>query len=170
MPYNAIPAAWIEAGKPTKEELFDLIRSNQESFNTDIEALKQTSRIDILDFNVVGHFENYTEAELDKTMPIFRAPVNATITQVLITLLTVSTSGTLEIQLEKSTDNGVNWSPLLSTPATVTGTTVGSISGAVSFTSVAAQSFNENDLIRVSIEGLQVNQGNFHISIYGEVA
>lgn len=170
MPYSAIPPAWIEAGKPTKEELFDLIRSNQESFNNDIEALKQTSRIDILDFNVVGDVESYTEAEIDSVMPIFRAPVNATITQVLITLLTASTSGTLEIQLEKSTDNGINWSPLLSTPVTVTGTTVGSISGAVSFVSVAAQSFNENDMIRISVEGLQVNQGNFHVSIYGEVS
>lgn len=170
MPYSAIPAAWIEAGKPTKEELFDLIRSNQESFNTDIEALKQTARIDILDFNVVGYVDSYTEAEIDSVMPVFRAPVDATITQVLITLLTASTSGTLELQIEKSIDNGVNWTPLLSTPVSVTGTTVGSISGAVSFTSVAAQSFNENDMLRVSVEGLQVEQGNFHISIYGELS
>jgi len=170
MPYSAIPAAWIEAGKPTKEELFDLIRSNQESFNTDIEALKQTARIDILDFNVCGAVESYSEAEIDSVMPIFRAPVDATITQVLITLLTASTSGTIELQIEKSIDNGVNWTPLLSTPVTVTGVTVGSISGAVSFTSVAAQSFNENDLLRVSVEGLQVDQGNFHCSIYGELA
>lgn len=170
MPYSSIPAAWIEAGKPTKEELFDLIRSNQESFNTDIEALKQTARIDILDFNVVGDIENYTEQELDMVMPIFRSPVNASITQVLITLLTASTSGTLELQIEKSIDNGVNWTPLLSTPVSITGTTAGSISGAVNFTSPAAQNFNENDLLRVNIEGLQINQGNFHVSIYGELA
>lgn len=170
MAYIAIPAAWIEAGKPTKEEIFEYIRANQESFNADIEALKQTSRIDILDFNVVGAVESYTEAEIDSAMPIFRAPVDATITQVLITLLTASTSGNLEIQIEKSIDNGVNWTPLLSTPVTITGTTVGSISGAVSFTSVAAQSFNENDMLRASVEGLQVDQGNFHISIYGELA
>ncbi|MGL4790924.1 MAG: hypothetical protein ACRCW1_05885 [Anaerotignaceae bacterium] len=170
MPYSSIPPAWIEAGKPTKEEIFDLIRSNQESFNTDIEALKQTSRIDILDFNVSGFIEDYTQTEIDQIMPIFRAPVDATITQVLITLLSASTSGALQLQIEKSTDNGINWTPLLSTPVEITGTTVGSISGAVSFTSVAAQSFDENDLLRVKVEGLQVNQGNFHVSIYGELA
>jgi len=170
MPYSAIPASWIEAGKPTKEEIFDLIKSNQESFNTDIEGLKQTARIDILDFNVVGDIESYDDLEINQMMPIFRAPVNASITQVLICLLTPSTSGTLEIQIEKSIDNGINWSPLLSTPVAVTGTTIGSISGAVNFTSPAAQDFNENDLLRVSIENVQVNQGNFHLSIYGELA
>lgn len=170
MAYTPIPSAWIEAGKPTKEEIFQYIRDNQESFNTDIEALKQTSRIDILDFNVVGYIEDYTQTEIDQLMPIFRAPVDATITQVLITLLTVSTSGSLQLQIEKSTDNGINWTPLLSTPVEITGTTVGSISGAVNFTSVAAQSFNENNLLRVQVEGLQVNQGNFHVSIYGELA
>jgi hypothetical protein len=169
MAYTVIPAAWIEAGKPTKEEIFEYIRSNQESFNTDIEALKQTARIDILDFKVSGYISDYTVPELDTWTPMFRAPVSGTITQVLLTLLTVSTSGTLQIQMDKSTDNGINWTPLFSTPVSITGTSIGSISGAVNFVSPATQLFAENDLLRLRIVGVQVNQGNFHVSIYGEL-
>ena len=169
MAYTPIPASWIEAGKPTKEEIFQYLRDNQESFNADIEALKQTSRIDILDFSVTGNINDYDTAELLKFIPTFRAPVTGTITQVLLTLLSTSTSGTLQVQIEKSTDNGINLSPLLSSPVEITGTSVGSISGAVAFSSPANQAFAENDLLRIQILGIQVNQGNFHVSIYGEL-
>lgn len=170
MAYTPIPAAWIEAGKPTKEEIFQYIHDNMESFNTDIEALKQTASIDILDFSVTGYIPDYTNTELTAFIPIFRAPVNGTITQVLFSLLTASTSGILQIQMDKSTDNGVNWSPLFSTPVQITGTAIGSTSGSVSFVNPAAQLFNQNDLLRIRIVGLQTNQGNFHVSIYGELA
>jgi hypothetical protein len=169
MAYTVIPAAWIEAGKPTKEEIFEYIRNNQESFNTDIEGLKQTARIDILDFKVSGFISDFTVAELDKWTPMFRAPVSGTITQVLITLLTVSTSGLLQLHIDKSTDNGINWAPLLSTPVEISGTAIGSISGAVNFVSPASQLFNENDLLRLRVAGTQVNQGEFHVSVYGEL-
>lgn len=170
MPYTIMPADWIEAGKPTKEEIFQNLVANQISFNTDIEGLKQTSRVDLLDFRVTGEIESYSTSEVNSAMPVCRAPVNCDIVQVLIALLTTSTSGNLEIQLEKSIDNGINWNPLLSTPVTLSGTTVGSISGAVNFTSPATQVINENDLLRISIVGLQVGQGDFHCSIYSELS
>jgi hypothetical protein len=140
-----------------------------ESFNTDIEALKQTASIDILDFSVTGFISDYTSTELTSFIPTFKAPVSGTITQVLLTLLSASTSGTLQLQIDKSTDNGINWSPLLSSPVSITGTSIGSISGAVSFISPATQIFNQNDLLRARIVGVQTNQGRFHISIYGEL-
>lgn len=170
MAYIVIPDDWIEAGKPTKEEIFQRIKDNQESFNTDIEALKQTSIIDIIDCNLQGAFNDYTLTQLLEYVPVFKAPVSGTITSVVISLLEASTSGTLQIDLEKSTDNGASWSPLLNTPVSVTGITAGSISGAVNWISVASQEFNQNDLIRAKISGLQTNQGGFHLSVYGEVA
>lgn len=169
MPYTILPPEWIEAGKPTKEEIFQNLKSNQESFNSDIEALKQTATIDILDFSVTGFISDYTTTELTGFIPVFRAPVNGTITQVLFTLLSASTSGVLQLQMDKSTDNGVNWSPLFSTPVEITGTAIGSISGAVNFVTPASQLFNQNDLLRIRVVGLQTNQGQFHISIYGEL-
>lgn len=169
MPYLAIPPAWIEAGKPTKEEIFQYIRDNQESFNADIESLKQTSQFDIIDVKIAGSLNDYTQAELQLNMPVFKAPVSGTITSVVLTLLEASTSGTLQVDVEKSTDNGVNWSTLLTTPVEITGTTVGSLSGAVNFINAAAQDFNQNDLLRIALPGLQTNQGAFHVSVYGEL-
>jgi hypothetical protein len=169
MAYVKIPDAWIVAGKPTREDIFQYIQDNQESFNADIESLKQTSQFDIIDVKIAGQIVDYTEPEIQSRMPVYKAPVSGTITSVVLTLLTASTSGTLQVDIEKSTDNGVNWATLLTSPVEITGTSVGSISGAVNFINAAAQNFNQNDLIRISIPGVQVNQGEFHVSIYGEL-
>lgn len=170
MAYTALNTSDIEAGKPVKEELWQTVRDNQESFNTDIEALKQTSQVDIIDVKVTGKPEDYSAAELSARMPTYKSPVDLTITSIIITLLTASTSGTLEIEIDKSTDNGVNWTPQLSSSVDLTGTTVGSVSGAVVFASPALQDLAQNDLMRVRITGVQVDQGQFHLSIYGEVS
>jgi hypothetical protein len=169
MPYIALDDADIVAGKPTKEEIFQRIKDNQESFNTDIEALKQTAIIDVFDIKFGGDITNYTETEITERIPVFKAPVSATMVSFVITLLEASTSGNLEIEIDSSTDNGVNWTPLLNNPVTVTGTAIGSLSGAVDWTSVAAQSFNQGDLLRLRITGVQVDQGEFHVSIYAEL-
>ena len=170
MAYVAIDSASIEVGKPVKKEIFDTIRSNQEGFNTDIEALKQTSTIDVFDVKFGGEINEYSAAEIATFIPVFRAPVSATMVAFKVVLLEASTSGNLEVEIEKSTDEGVNWTPLLSSPVTVTGTTVGSVSGTVSWVDVPSQSFAQNDLLRLSITGTQVDQGEFHVSIYAEVS
>lgn len=169
MAYTPLNLSDIAAGKPVKEELWDTVRSNQESFNTDIEALKQTSQFDIVDCKITGNPHLYDATELTTRMPVFKSPVDVTITSVVLTLLTASTSGDLELEFDKSTDNGINWTPMLSSPVTLSGTTVGSVSGAVNFVSVALQSLAQNDLMRLRITGVQVDQGEFHISIYGEL-
>jgi len=170
MAYTAINTTDIEVGKPVKKEIFDTIRANQESFNTDIEALKQTSTIDIFNMTFTGSIDQYPLSEVSARVPHFEAPVAATIVGFSMTLLEASTSGTLEIEIEKSTDNGVNWTPLLNNPVELTGTTVGSISGTVDWVSVPLQSFNQGDLLRVSVVNVQVDQGSFQLHIYGEVS
>lgn len=169
MAYDPVLDAWIQAGKPTREEIFQYLKDNQESFNADIEALKQTAQVDVIDAKVAGNINSYNQAEIQERMPVYKAPVGATITSVVITLLETSTSGTLQVNIEKSIDDGVNWSPILTSPVSVTGTTVGSLSGAVNFIDTPSQSFDQNDLIRITIPGLQVNQGAFHVSIYAEL-
>jgi len=170
MAYDPLNVSEIAAGKPTKEEIFTKIKNNQDGFNVDIEALKQTSVIDVFDVKFGGRIDQYSQAQINTRSPVFRAPVNATIVAFKASLLTASTSGVLEIELEKSTDEGVNWSPLLLTPVQVSGLTVGSISGSVNWVDVPSQSFNQGDLLRLLITGVQVDQGEFHVSIYGEVS
>lgn len=170
MAFITIPPTWITAGNPTKEELFQYIKDNQDSFNADIELLKQTSAIDIIDVSIAGFPVDYSTTELQEYMPVFKSPLTGSITSVVLTLLEPSTSGTLQIDIEKSIDNGANWSPLLTTPVEITGTTAGSISGAVNFINTAAQDFNQNDLLRIVFTNAQTDQGAFHVSIYGELA
>jgi len=170
MAYDALLNSEIVAGEPTKEELFTKIKNNQDSFDADITLLQGTAKIDIFDIKITGSIENYTTGEITSRMPVFKSPVAATFVSFTMTLLTASTSGTLSVEIDKSTDDGVNWTPLLTTPVTLTGTTVGSVSGSVSWVSVPLQSFLQNDLFRLRIPGVQVGQGDFNISIYGELS
>lgn len=168
MPYVPLTAADIDAGSPTKEEIFQRIHDNMEFFDDEINDLQVVFKIDIFNLRFSGKLTQYTSSELNSFVPVYVAPAAGTIVNFVATLLTASTSGTLSIEIDKSTDDGVNWTPLLSTPVTLTGTTVGSQSGAVSFTSPAAQDFNQNDMLRIRFTTAQTGQGNFHISIYGE--
>jgi hypothetical protein len=170
MAYVPLSVTDIQAGKPTKKEIFTRIRDNQESFNTDIEALKQTSTVDVFNVKFGGNISEYSLSEIADRVPVFAAPVGGTLVAFKITLLEASTSGTLEIDIEKSTDNGVNFNTLLNNPVEVTGTTVGSVSGTVDWISAASQDFNQGDLLRITITNVQVDQGEFHVSIYGEVS
>lgn len=170
MAYVAIPLSDIEAGKPVKEEIFDTIRANQEEFNTRITGVEQVSKIDVFNIRFGGDVSSYTATEIEGRVPVFRASVGAQIVGFTTVLLESSTSGTLEVEIDKSTDEGVNWTPLLNNPVELTGTAVGSVSGSVDWVDVASQSFAQNDLLRVRITSVQVDQGSFHLSIYGELS
>lgn len=170
MAYDTLTAAQIAAGKALKEEILTKIKSNQDGFNTDIENLKQISVIDIFNIHISGDISSYSVAQIQSRSPIFKAPVKASITSFVFTLLSTSSSGTLEIDILKSTDNGINFSTLLNSPVELTGTAIGSLSGIVDFINAAAQDFNQNDLLKILITGVQVNQGDFDLSVYGEVA
>jgi len=160
----------LQVNLQKKKYLTRYVQIRSECFNIDIEALKQTSQIDIIDVHIAGEIEDYTQAKIQRRMPVWKAPVSGTMTSVVMSLFETSTSGTLELDIEISTDNGANWSTVLSSNVQLTGTTIGSISGSVNFINAAAQDFAQNDLIRIVIPGLQVNQGAFHVSIYGERA
>jgi hypothetical protein len=170
MPYDPLLAGEIEAGDPVKEELFQKIKDNQDYFNTQIDALQQTAIVDMFNIKFSGSINQYTVTQLNSRVPVFKCPVDGTIVSFTVTLLTASTSGTLELEIDKSVDDGVNWTNLLSSPVQVTTSTVGSLSGSVNWTSPAAQDFVQGDLHRVRVTGLQVNQGEFHVAIYSEVA
>lgn len=169
MAYDPLTAGDLVAGKPTKEEIFTTIRANQEQFASDIASLQGTAKVDIFDIKFSGEIDQYSAAEVASFVPVYKAPTGAQMVSFVVTLLTASTSGTLEVEIDKSTDNGANWSALLNSPVELTGTTVGSISGSVDWVDVPSQSFAQNDLLRLRFTGVQVDQGEFHVSIYGEL-
>jgi hypothetical protein len=169
MPYVPLNSADIQAGKPTKEEIFTRIKDNEDFLNNAVAALQGASLVDIFNVKFGGDITNYTEDEIAARIPVFKVLADTTITSFVMTLLTASTSGTLEVDIEKSTDDGVNWATLLNNPVEITGTTVGSLSGTVDWISVPSQSVQDGDLLRIIPVGIQVNQGEFHVAIYGEL-
>ena len=93
---------------------------------------------------------------------------DCSIISVIVTLLEASTSGTIELDIEVSTDNGVNWNSVLATTPQVTTSTVGSISSSFSFVS-GGEVLTQNDLYRIQLVQKQVDQGDFHVSVYGDL-
>lgn len=168
MPYTPLDVADIAAGKPTKEEIFQTIHDNSEYFNTSIDALQQTAIVDVFNIKFGGNIDQYSENQISERIPVYRAPLDGTLLSFVITLLSPSTSGTLEIDIEKSTDDGVNWVSLLDNPVALSGTTTGSLSGTVDWTSPSAQDFEQTDLLRITVVNTQVDQGEFQVAIYAE--
>ena len=169
MAFLPIPAAWIEAGKPTKEEIFQYLVDNQESFNADIELLKQTSRISIFNTRIHGSFREYSEAQLLEILPVFRAMATGFITEVRLAQLGTDATGTFTVQFDKSIDGGSSWLPILSTPVVLTLGSPGNSSTGVNFVT-GGENFNQNDMIRVRLLGSSGTPESFHINVYGELA
>jgi hypothetical protein len=86
-----------------------------------------------------------------------------------MTLLTASGSGTLELDVLKSTNNGVTFNTILTDQVALTGLTPGSVSGAVDFISDSAEFFNQGDIIAIELPTRQANQGRVLIEIYAEL-
>lgn len=169
MAYDPLTAGDLVAGKPTKEEIFTKIRANQEQFNSDIQLLQGTFKIDIFDIKFAGKINQYSASEIATFAPVFKAPTGGSIVSAVITLLSPSTSGTLAMEIENSTDDGVTWNSVLTTPMTLTGTTTGSTTSSISFIT-DGEVFTQNELFRIRFTTAQVDQGEFHVSIYGELA
>lgn len=171
MAYTPILDEWIEAGKPTKEEIFQFLKANQDFFSASIDALAQTATFSLFNTKVAGSISQYSLGQINARMPIFRAPVNAEINDVRVTLMDSSSSGTLTLQVERSVDDGVNWNPLLvGTGTELTGTDVGDSNGAVNFIDIDTNIFQQGDLFRIQLTTLQAGQGAFHVNITAEVA
>lgn len=170
MAYEAFISSEIEVGKSTRKELFQKVKDNFDDHESRIAAVEQTSIQQIFNCKVIGDISSYSSAEILTRSPVWRAPFNGSIISFVATLLTVSTSGTLSFEFYKSIDNGANWTPLLSSATTLTGTTVGSQNGSVTFVDAASQLFEQGDLIRVDITTVQVDQGNFQFAMDAELS
>lgn len=169
MAYTTIPPEWIEAGEPTRKELFERIKDNQDFFDEAVDSLSQTSKVSMFNLTIGGEINQYTLAQINERMPVYAAPLGARIVEVKATLLSASGSGTFAFDIQKSTDNGVNFNTILTADVTLTGTAVGSQSGAVNFISAVTQEFEQGDFIKVVIEGVKASQGDVLLEIYSEL-
>lgn len=162
MAYTAITAAEIEAGKPTKQELFQKIKDNDTDFDsrlTTVEAITLTA--DPIVFEVNGPYNlkgtPQTEVLLER--------INKAITLLSVRLFVIDagTAGTLEIDLEKSSAGGGSWTTIFSTRPSLAYT-----AGDYSLSSNAVLSttgFIAGDLLRMNITSVQTSGGNFKVIV-----
>lgn len=176
MTYTTIDPNDIEVGKPTKKKIFQTIKDNLDDHETRIDSLQAgASKIEVFNFEVFGYINDYNINELT-SVGIYEAPAAFTLSTITISLqnnpqfLQSSSDGVLEVDLQKSTDNGVTWNTILNTKpsigvgvsATGSKSTNGSINSGLN-------SINQGDLLRVSITSLKNNQGSFNITAYGDL-
>lgn len=178
MGFTVIPQSWLDVGRAIKKELFQAIKDSLDDHETRVNALEQGfNKVEIFNFEIIGYINNYTALELTG-IGTWRAPSDCIIVDAKLMLLnsascpTVSSSlGVLSIQLEKSSDNGVTWTPILvSRPSIGDGSYItGSESGLFTFIT-GGENMLEGELLRVNIYSKKDSQGSFIINVIGEVS
>lgn len=177
MAYSSIPSSWIEAGKALKKRILRTISDNLEDHETRINNVEAgVGKVELFNFEVMGFINNYRASELVQ-IGTHRAPNNYTITEAKLILMNGSSSlqssndGILQIDLEKSEDDGVTWNTILqerpSIPDGVNST--GTESSLFSFVS-GGESVNKDDIIRVNVTSKKDTQGSFLILVYGDLS
>ena len=120
---------------------------------------------------------------------VFKASNNFVLTEFRVTLVqnagvgangwyaSSSQFGTLEIDLQKSVDDGISWQTVCLTRPSI-GTASGSVigdnvaNGTYPLASIdpAAQEIAIGDLLRLVVTSKKQRQGSFHIHVYGELS
>lgn len=177
MAFSPITTGAIEVGKALKKNLFNKIRDNFNDHESRIDGLEAgANKVEIFNFEVMGFINNYDASELVQ-IGTYRAPNDVTITEIKLTLMNGSSSlqssslGILSIDIQKSTDSGVNWNTILSSqpeiPDGVSAT--GSESDLVTFIP-GGEDLATDELLRVNVTSKKDTQGSFLITVYGDVA
>lgn len=168
MAYVTIPSGDLDVGDPIKKDIMDLIKDNLDDHETRINSIEGG-------FNKVSVFNGkvanaglYTSASTLEGLDVYTAPQAFTLTSAIVTVDVAGTSGTLEIDVQKSTDDGASWATVFSTKPSVAfgaGNNSVSTNAVFSVTSVAA-----GDLLRLDISGFQVPQRAFWVYVIGELS
>lgn len=178
MAFLSIPSSWLTVGEAIKKQLFLRIKDSLDNHEGRINSLESgANKIDIFNFEVIGYVSYYSSTEL-VGLGTFKAPTDMILTEVGITLTNSpstptlsSSSGSLQIDLERSLDNGATWSTILISRPTIGDgqMNAGEVSGLVSFID-GGEVLNAGDLLRVNVTSKKDTQGAFLITTYGELS
>jgi hypothetical protein len=175
MSYNTIPETWINVGKAIKRRLFTYIKNNFDNHEGRINQLETNAqKVNVFNFEVMGYINDYTAYELTG-IATYEAINPFNLTEARLILMNspsspnTSTSGSLEIVLEKSVDGGITWYNVLATVVSIPDgeNTTGYISEAAEFLD-GEELINTGDIIRVNVVSKKDVQGSFLIQVHGE--
>lgn len=179
MSYNPIPDEWREPGKALKRRVLDRISDNLEDHEERINEIELgAGRVIVFDFEVVG---NINELGPNEMLQISTHRAANSFNIVSLTMIIIngpqgpasSDAGDLEIDIEKSEDNGITWNSLFtSRPIVFEGPNsgdAGTIAQAPTFVT-GGESVEAGDLLRFNITSLKDTQGSFMVSCFGEIS
>lgn len=177
MAYTAIPSVWIEAGKALKKRILQRISGNLDDHETRINNIEAgASKVIAFDFEVMGFIDNYSAADLVQ-IGTHRAANNYTITEAKLVLMNGSSSpfsslsGVLQIDIERSVDNGITWDTIFaSRPSIPDGVNATGTESALITFALEGGSIAKDELLRVNVTSKKDTQGSFLISVYGDLS
>lgn len=114
MAFASITTAEVQPGEPTKSELFTKVKDNDDDLNDRLTVVEAFSAQRLpIEFAIRGQALVVDQAD------IFRFNFNVTVLSARIFLVESGTSGTLEVDIEKSTDGGGSFSSIFATKPSV---------------------------------------------------
>lgn len=175
MSYVPLDLNEIKAGEPLKEEILQKIKDNQDSFNNTLQGLEAGGTVVIANLLIQGVSEPSTGV-LESRMPIFRARFETRIIWWQLAFPNIhpddteNLTGTLNINIEKSTDIGDTWNEIWSSDLSTSDDGQGdSITASLTPSSTDSNVLQPGDMVRIKYNNRRNKEPNHHHLIIGEL-
>lgn len=148
MAFSTINSAWLDIGDPTKKELFDLIKSNQDDLDDRVTDLEATIAVESpIIFQVTGPYW-LESSPITDAAHLIRVPFNIDLTSARLQIIDDGSAGTLDCDVKYSDDDGSSFSTIFSARPSIAngGGNYGDTTGTLSVTEIDA-----GDLLRLDI-------------------
>jgi hypothetical protein len=162
----------IKVGEPVKRALLKKISDNLDYLEQAVVGVEEVGVFDVFNLTVVSP-KNIDV--INEKLPVFKARTNTRLTGFRLGFpsvylgATVNTTGTLQIQLQKSTDGGTNWNNVLSSPIEATTQEIGDEITGLTFVS-GGDELDAGDMLRFRYVAGQIRtlEPNHHLLLTGE--
>lgn len=149
MAFSAITTAQIAVGEPTAKDLFQKSKDNFDDHESRITTLELSAQ----SFRPIT-FEFVGQSLIGDNQLVERINFGMTILSARIFLIDSGSSGTLTIDIEKSTNGGGSWASIFSTlPSIASGAGDYSLSTNQVF-SISPTEFDAGDLMRTNVDSI----------------
>ena len=166
MAFTTIPSGWLDVGDPTKKEIFDYIKANEDDLDTrvsDVEAA--TTNETPIQFQVTGPYWNEGTTITDAAH-VIRIPFYITITSGRLQITDDGSSGTLTTDVKYSDDSGSTWATIFSSVPTVA-------QGSGDYTQDAGvllvTDLDAGDLLRLDLTAVMTGNERFNVYLTWEI-
>lgn len=166
MAFTTIPAAWLDIGDPTKKELFDRIKDNQDDLDSrtsDTEAAV-TNETPII-FQVNGKYWLFATSTLQGATGVTRIPFDIELTSSTLHVVDDGSAGTLTVDVLYK--RGVAaWTTIFSVLPTIT---FGGGDNVITTGTISVTDLDAGDFLRMDITSVMTDNEFFNLFLTWEI-